>query len=71
VQGYGSKINLVAWMGPERTHAWQVEGNDENIPDLIKDAAFIIAKDISEEKIQAKTWQAFKFFTEASFGLHP
>jgi len=70
VQRYGSKIKLVAWMGPERTGAWQVERYHENIPNLIKDVAFMIAKDISEEKIQAKTWQAFKFFTEARYCYH-
>ena len=67
VQQYGLRTKLVAWMGPERTGAWQVEGYDANIPNLIRDIAFMIAKDISEEKIQAKTWQGFKFFTEARY----
>ena len=70
VQRYGSEIKLVAWMGPERTGAWQAGRDDENLPYLIKDVAFMIAKDISEEKIQAKTWQAFKFFTEARYCYH-
>jgi len=67
IQRYGTNTKLVAWMGPERTGvcAWQVERNDANIPALIKDVAFMIAKDISEEDIQAKNWQAFKFYTEA------
>ena len=67
IQKYGSNIKLVAWMGPETTGAWQAERDDEDIPNLIKDVAYMIAKDISEEKIQAKTWQSFKFFTEARY----
>ena len=67
VQKYGSNTKLVAWMGPETTGAWQAERSDDDIPNLIKDVAFMIARDISEEKIQAKTWQSFKFFTEARY----
>jgi hypothetical protein len=67
LQKYGSRTKLVAWMGPEKIGSWQVEREDMDIPNLIKDMAYMIAKDISEEKIQARTWQAFKFFTEALY----
>lgn len=70
LQEYGLKIKLVAWMGPEKIDAWQVEGDEADIPELVRDLAYMIAKDISEETIRAKTWQAFKFFTDALYYYH-
>jgi tetratricopeptide (TPR) repeat protein len=65
LQKYGSKTKLMAWMGPEKIYAWEAENEVEDIPFLITELAFMIAKDLSERGIQAKTWQGFMYFTEA------
>lgn len=74
LQRYGTGIHLVAWIGQSRTGAWKVFReageesqihNEEGLPGMVKDLAFMIAKDISKEKPEARTWHGLKLFTEA------
>ena len=74
IQKYGTMICLVAHMDDKEIRTWEVKqeikyrvgSGDEQIPDMVRNLAFMIAKDISPEKdIQAKTWLGLKYFTEA------
>jgi tetratricopeptide (TPR) repeat protein len=67
LQRYGSKVVLVAWMGPKKNLSWMVERETEDIPALIRDLAYNIAKYISKNRIAAKTWQGFKYITESRY----
>lgn len=50
----------------KEVHAWEVSGrvDDGDIPDLIRDLAFSVARDITPN-IAARTWVAFKHYSEA------
>ena len=74
LQKYGSVINLVARLEHHEVRAWEVRHKikpqdgvrDEQIPIMVRDLAFKIAKDLSSKQDgQANTWQGFKYFTEA------
>lgn len=74
LQKYGSVINLVAHLEHHEIRAWEVRHavkpqdkiRDEQIPSMVRDLAFKIAKDHSKEQDgQANTWQGLKYFTEA------
>jgi tetratricopeptide (TPR) repeat protein len=80
LQKYGEKIMLVARMEHQKNPAWVVHENvcekqkkidEEQIPNLIKDLAFNIVRDICpEENIEAKTWLGLKYYTEALNAFH-
>ncbi|MGB9940047.1 tetratricopeptide repeat protein [Methanosarcina sp.] len=77
LQEYDSEIHLIALMEGPRVYGWnssrkiEQSANEDKIPELIKDLAFMITYDLSKEKtkkkegITAKTWISFKYFTEA------
>lgn len=79
LQKYGSMINLVAHLEHHEIQSWEVRHKikpqdgvrDEQIPVMVRDLAFKIAKDLSSEQDgQTNTWQGFKYFTEALDAYH-
>lgn len=74
LQDYDSEIHLVAYMegsiGKEWTHSLKIEqpANEDKIPELVKDLAFMITFDLSKDHasgVTAKTWISLKYFTKA------
>ncbi len=72
LQRYGNLFRLVARREHRVVRTWEVSSviqRDDDIPDMVRDLAYRIAKDLSGS-IEAKTWQAFKAFTEALDAYH-
>lgn len=67
LQKYGDTFRLVARMEYRDIRAWEVHRkveSDDQLPELIQDLAYKIARDLSPD-VSAKTWRGFKHFTEA------
>jgi len=70
IQKYGSTVRIVARKvtNGELEHDWVVTKekmeSDEDILDLVKDLAFQMAWELNKKEVGAKSWEAFKDFTE-------
>lgn len=72
VQKYGLMVRLVARMEHHEITAWEVTrklDHDEQLPDLVRDLAYQVARDLSPN-ISARTAAGFKHFSEALEGYH-
>jgi len=82
LQECDSEIHLIALMEGPKVHGWDLHlkkeqsENEDMIPELIKNLAFMITHDLSkeetkyigttgEEGVKAKTWISLKYFTNA------
>jgi tetratricopeptide (TPR) repeat protein len=70
VQRYGSTIVLVAVLEGSKVQSWVVKqpvdnSNEEQLHEMIRNLAYMIAHDRSQSTISAKTWQGLKYYTEA------
>jgi tetratricopeptide (TPR) repeat protein len=71
LQGYGSAIVLVAVLEGDNVQSWilrqpiDINEDEEQIHEIINNMAFIIVHDLPHSNISAKTWQGFKYYTEA------
>jgi tetratricopeptide (TPR) repeat protein len=69
LQKYGSVFMLVAVLEGDSVNSWTVRRaiyNDEGqIQEMIQDLAFMIAFDLPESTISSKTWEGFRYYTEA------
>jgi tetratricopeptide (TPR) repeat protein len=68
IQKYGNQVRLVANFKKSQIYSWEADRkikSDEEIPEIIKDLAYKIAAGLSEKSISAKTWESFKYYTEA------
>jgi tetratricopeptide (TPR) repeat protein len=75
LQKYGQELRLAArTKAKDGLHVWEVAGSagaGEKLPQLIQDLAYQVAFELSSTTT-AKTWLAFKYFTEAreSYGRY-
>ncbi|HEX3021581.1 MAG TPA: tetratricopeptide repeat protein, partial [Lachnospiraceae bacterium] len=71
LQESDSEIHLIALMEGPSARGWdrvikiKKWTNEDKIPELIKDLAFMITYDLSKQDITAKTWTSLRYFTEA------
>lgn len=77
LQRYDSAIVLVAVLEGDNVQSWMlrqpIDNNDddeEQIHEIINNLAFIIVHDLPQSNISAKTWQGFKYYTEALDTYH-
>lgn len=73
LQDIGSDIHLIALMeGPNAT-GWSLRCNiahskkEEKIQELVKSLAYNVTHEVSKNSIQARTCEAFKYFTESRY----
>jgi tetratricopeptide (TPR) repeat protein len=71
LQRYSSTIVLVALLDGSNVQSWVVRqpidnnNNEEQILEMIKNLAFMIAHDLPQSNVSAKTWEGLKYYTEA------
>jgi tetratricopeptide (TPR) repeat protein len=70
LQKYGSTIVLVTLLEGKNVKSWSVsrplgKNNEEQIREMIKDMAFVIAQELQQSKISAKTWEGLENYTDA------
>lgn len=68
LQRYGPNIVLIALLEGNIVKSWIVRGpvdSEDLIQEMIRDLAFMIVFDLPDSKISSKTWEAFKYYTEA------
>jgi tetratricopeptide (TPR) repeat protein len=74
LQRDGSTIVLVALLEGNRVQSWMIKRPSNNerdqIPEMIKDLAFMIAFDQQQSDVSAKTWEGLKYYTEALDAYH-
>lgn len=69
---HGSTFTLIARFEDCRICTWNVSRaiyTDNELPDMVRDLAFMIAKDRSSE-CKAKTWSSFKYYIDAMENYH-
>jgi tetratricopeptide (TPR) repeat protein len=69
---HGSTFTLIARFEDNKICTWNVSRaiyTDNELPDMVRDLAFMIAKDRSFE-CKAKTWNGFKYYIEAMDNYH-
>jgi len=70
LQRYGSTIVLVALQEGSNVKSWvvrqQIEKNNEDqLLEMIKNLAFMIAHEPPQSNVSAKTWEGLKYYTDA------
>jgi tetratricopeptide (TPR) repeat protein len=75
LQRYGSTIVLVAVLEGSKVQSWVVRqpvdnSNEEQLQEMIRNLAYMIAHDRSQSTISAKTWEGLKYYTEALDAYH-
>ena len=75
LQRYGSTIVLVAVLEGSKVQSWVVRqpvdnSNEEQLHEMIRNLAYMIAHDRSQSTISAKTWEGLKYYTEALDAYH-
>jgi tetratricopeptide (TPR) repeat protein len=75
LQRYGSTIVLVALLEGDNVQSWTVRQpidnkNEERLHEMIRNMAFMIAHDLPQSKVSAKTWEGLKYYTEALDAYH-
>ncbi len=75
LQRYGSTIVLVAVLEGSKVQSWMVRqpvdsSNEEQLHEMIRNLAYMIAHDRSQSTISAKTWEGLKYYTEALDAYH-
>jgi tetratricopeptide (TPR) repeat protein len=74
-QMHGSTVAIVALLEGNNIQSWTVRqsvnnSNGEQLSEMIKDLAFMIANDLQRSKLSAKTWNGLKYYTEALANYH-
>jgi len=76
LQRYGSAIVLVVLKeGNGNIQSWTIKqpidkNNGEQIPEMIRNASFMIIHDLPQSNVSAKTWEGLKYYTEALEAYH-
>ncbi|MGV8175169.1 MAG: tetratricopeptide repeat protein [Methanothrix sp.] len=74
LQTYESNIVLVALLEGNRVQSWMIKrplnNERDQIPEVVKDLAFMIAFDRQKSNVSAKTWEGLKCHTEALDAYH-
>ncbi|MGB7570233.1 MAG: hypothetical protein WBL87_00590, partial [Methanothrix sp.] len=74
LQRYESSSVLVGLLEGEKVQSWIVtrpSGNNEDLPyEMIRSLAFMIALDLQQTNVSAKTWQGLKCYTAALDAYH-
>ena len=75
LERYGSTIVLVALLEGKNVQSWTLRrpidnNNGEQLHEMIRDLAFMIAYDLQQSDISAKTWEGFEYYTEALDAYH-
>jgi len=74
LQRYESSIVLIGLLEGDKVQSWiirQPSGNNEDQPDeMIRSLAFMIALDLQQTDVSAKTWQGLKCYTAALDAYH-
>jgi len=70
LQRYGSNIVLVAMLEGNNIQSWMVRqpvdnNNEEQLYEMIWNLTFMIAHDLPQSNVSAKTWKGLKYYTEA------
>jgi len=74
LQRYESSIVLIGLLEGDKVQSWiirQPSGNNEDQPEeMIRSLAFMIALDLQQTDVSAKTWQGLKWYTAALDAYH-
>ena len=75
LQRYGSNIFLVAVLEGGNVQSWMVRqpierNNGEQLHEMIRNLSFMIAHDLPQSNVSAKTWEGLKYYTEALDAYH-
>jgi tetratricopeptide (TPR) repeat protein len=70
LQRYGSNIFLVAVLEGGNVQSWMARqpiesNNGEQLHEMIRNLSFMIAHDLPQSNVSAKTWEGLKYYTEA------
>jgi len=75
LQRYGSNIVLVAVLEGSNVQSWMVRqpidnNKEEQLNEMIRNLTFMIAPDLPQSSVSAKTWEGLKYYTEALDAYH-
>jgi len=75
LQRYGSTIVIVALLEGNDVQSWTVRqpidnNNEEQLHEMIRNLSFMIAHDLPQSNVSAKTWSGLKYYTEAIDAFH-
>lgn len=75
LQRYGSNMVLVAVMEGKNVQSWIVRqhvdnDSEEQFHEMIRNLSYMIAHDLPQSKVSAKTWEGLKYYTEALDAYH-
>ncbi len=69
LQKIGASLRLVVrWARGSEAFAWKIDReiqNDADVFELVRDMAFQMVHDQADESVPGKTWQGFKYYTDA------
>jgi tetratricopeptide (TPR) repeat protein len=70
LQRYGSNLFMVAVLEGSDVQSWMVRqplerNNGEMLHEMIRNLSFMIAHDLPQSNVSAKTWEGLKYYTEA------
>jgi tetratricopeptide (TPR) repeat protein len=70
LQRYGSTIVLVALLEGSNVQSWMIrqsidDNNEDQLHEMISNLSFMIAHDLPQSKVSARTWEGLKYYTEA------
>jgi tetratricopeptide (TPR) repeat protein len=70
LQRYGSNIVLVAVLEGNEVQSWMVRqpvdnNSEEQLHEMIQNLTFMIARELPQSHVSAKTWKGLKYYTEA------
>jgi tetratricopeptide (TPR) repeat protein len=70
LQRYGSNIVLIAVLESDEVQSWMVRqpvdnNNEEQLHEMIRNLTFMIARELPQSHVSAKTWEGLKYYTEA------
>jgi len=74
LQRHESSIVLVALLEGNKVQSWMIkrpyDNDQDQIHEMIRDLAFMIALDQQQSNVSAKTWEGLKYYTEALDAYH-
>jgi tetratricopeptide (TPR) repeat protein len=75
LQRYGSTIVLVALLEGSNVQSWtirqSIDGNNgEQFDEMISNLSFMIALNLPQSNVSAKTWEGLKYYTEALYAYN-
>ena len=75
LQKYGSTITLVAILEGKTIQSWTLrqpvdDNNEEKLHEMIRDLAAMIAHDLKQPGIEARSWEGLEYYTEALDAYH-